>query len=91
MRSGRRFESIEFQLEPGDALLLMTDGVTEALNAAGQEFGMARVLEALQGIPVTEPSTCINALNEVVADYTRGVEQSDDIAYMSLVHRGVAA
>ncbi|MFZ9406337.1 MAG: PP2C family protein-serine/threonine phosphatase [Burkholderiaceae bacterium] len=91
VRSGRRFESIVFKLEPGDALLLMTDGVTEALNAAGQEFGMARVLEALRGVRVTDPSICINTLNEVVADYTRGVEQSDDIAYMSLLHRGSAA
>lgn len=91
VRSGRRFESLEFQLEPGDALLLMTDGVTEALNAAGQEFGMARVLEALRGVRVTDPSICINTLNAVVADYTRGVEQSDDIAYMTLLHRGLTA
>ena len=38
------------QLHPGDRLLMFTDGLTEAMNSAGEEFGMDRVLESL-GVP----------------------------------------
>ena len=39
----------EVQLHSGDKLLLFTDGVTEARNAAGEEFGEQRLLECLRG------------------------------------------
>ncbi len=38
------------QMEPGDRLLMFTDGLTEAMNSSGEEFGMDRVLESL-GVP----------------------------------------
>ena len=41
-------ETIE--LHPGDRLLMFTDGLTEAMNSSGEEFGMDRVLESL-GVP----------------------------------------
>jgi hypothetical protein len=37
------------QLQSGDVLVAYTDGVTEALNASGEEFGEARLQEALAG------------------------------------------
>jgi serine phosphatase RsbU (regulator of sigma subunit) len=38
----------EVALMPGDILLLFTDGVTEAMNASGEEFGEGRLLDALR-------------------------------------------
>ena len=38
------------QLQPGDRLLMFTDGLTEAMNSEDEEFGMDRVLESL-GVP----------------------------------------
>jgi sigma-B regulation protein RsbU (phosphoserine phosphatase) len=43
---GARFEDHTLQLQPGDCLLLSTDGVTEAFNAAEEEFGEDRMIEA---------------------------------------------
>ena len=40
-------ETVEFELAPGDTLLLYTDGITEAANAEGQEFAESRLLETL--------------------------------------------
>jgi sigma-B regulation protein RsbU (phosphoserine phosphatase) len=40
------YEQAEIALQPGDRLVLYTDGLTEARDAAGEEFGEARLLEA---------------------------------------------
>ena len=42
------FESLELLCEPGDRLLLLTDGVTEAQGADGQMFGRQRTIELLR-------------------------------------------
>ena len=68
----------ERELAPGDAILLYTDGVTEALNAKGEEFGEERLLEAIRRhreLPLPE-------LLAAVADQARKFsphEQTDDI------------
>jgi serine phosphatase RsbU (regulator of sigma subunit) len=68
----------ERELAPGDAVMLYTDGVTEALNGEGEEFGEERLLEAAQ-------RNCQLSLPELlvaVADQARRFsphEQADDI------------
>jgi serine phosphatase RsbU (regulator of sigma subunit)/catechol 2,3-dioxygenase-like lactoylglutathione lyase family enzyme len=68
----------ERELAPGDAILVYTDGVTEALNGEGEEFGEERLLEAARqhgDLPLPE-------LLAAVADKARRFspyEQSDDI------------
>ena len=42
------YEEQVISLAPGDRLVLVTDGVTEAANPAGEQFGLARVLEAAE-------------------------------------------
>jgi serine phosphatase RsbU (regulator of sigma subunit) len=68
----------ERKLAPGDTLLLYTDGVTEALNAEGEEFGEERLLEAARQHRELSPPELLAA----VADHARGFsphEQSDDV------------
>jgi len=68
----------ERKLTPGDTLLLYTDGVTEALNAEGEEFGEERLLEAARQHRELSPPELLAA----VADQARGFsphEQSDDV------------
>jgi serine phosphatase RsbU (regulator of sigma subunit) len=68
----------ERQLAPGDALLLYTDGVTEARNDEGEEFGEARLLEAAR----QHRKLRLPDLLAAVADQARRFsphEQSDDI------------
>ena len=68
----------ERELGPGDTVLLYTDGVTEALNAEGEQFGEERLLEAARQHRELSPPELLAA----VADQARGFsphEQADDI------------
>jgi len=68
----------ERQLAPGDAVLLYTDGVTEALNGEGEEFGEERLLEAAR----QHRELSLPELLAALAQQARGFsphEQTDDI------------
>ncbi|MFA7228289.1 MAG: GAF domain-containing SpoIIE family protein phosphatase [Melioribacteraceae bacterium] len=67
------------QLQTGDALILFTDGITEAMNQKWEEYSDER-LETLARQKYTESSA--NILSHIkcsVEDFTHGAEQSDDI------------
>jgi sigma-B regulation protein RsbU (phosphoserine phosphatase) len=65
-------------IEPGDALLLYTDGMVEATDEEGQEFGIGRLTRAfleLRDLPADEIA---RALIQRVAEYSGGGEPEDD-------------
>jgi serine phosphatase RsbU (regulator of sigma subunit) len=68
-------------LYPGDALTLYTDGVTEACNRAGEEYGEQRLLDALQGHRELSSERLLSALVDEVRKFSPG-EQQDDITLM---------
>jgi sigma-B regulation protein RsbU (phosphoserine phosphatase) len=73
-------------LAPGDLLLLFTDGVSEAENAAGEEFGEARLLEALRaGAGLPAPALLASILEALEAFAGSGLQ--DDVTL--LVARGL--
>ena len=45
---GAQYQEYQVHLEPGAALLLFTDGLTDAVDARDEEFGLARVLDVVQ-------------------------------------------
>ena len=68
----------ERETAPGDAILLYTDGVTEALNSEGEEFGEERLLEATR----QHRELYLPELLAAVANQVRRFsphEQADDI------------
>lgn len=72
----------ERELAPGDSLLLYTDGVTEALNDEGEEFGEQRLLEAAR----QRRDVSLPELLAAVADQARKFsphEQADDITLIA--------
>lgn len=54
--SHRSYAEGEVVLEPGDALVLFTDGVTEAMNGADEEFGEARIAACACAAPEAGPA-----------------------------------
>jgi serine phosphatase RsbU (regulator of sigma subunit)/pSer/pThr/pTyr-binding forkhead associated (FHA) protein len=68
----------QLQLEPGDSLLALTDGVTEATNHAGRLFGLQGIHAALQGEGFG-PQQLGARIVQAVAQHARGCESRDDI------------
>jgi hypothetical protein len=54
MLPGMDFPITSFKLEPGDSLMIMSDGVVEAQNASGELFGFERIEQMLRGHTTTE-------------------------------------
>jgi phosphoserine phosphatase RsbU/P len=78
------YESATVQLKPGDHVILFTDGVLEALDTKGEEFGETR-LHALLKENARRPSSDILArLREAIALFSAGTPQHDDITMMIL-------
>jgi sigma-B regulation protein RsbU (phosphoserine phosphatase) len=65
-------------LAPGDLLVIYTDGVTEANNAAGEEFGEARLIETVRACCSLPPKDLVATIQNAVQTFSPG-EQSDDL------------
>ncbi|MBT4045779.1 MAG: CHASE2 domain-containing protein [Rhodospirillaceae bacterium] len=75
----------EVQLSPGDAVVLFTDGVSEAQGSDTMQFGMDRIHEHLvQCNPDLDAEAICTGLQSAVNDFIRGAPAYDDVAIMAL-------
>ena len=82
---GRTFAPGNLVLQPGDALLLYTDGVTEAFNEADRLYGEERLDQRLAALPAGAPAAdIVRSVAEDVAAFSGTREQSDDITLLAL-------
>jgi len=65
------------QLMPGDRVIFFTDGVTEAYDAAGEEFGEARLLKLLQEHRTAAAVTLQEKILAAAGDFSRGLWHDD--------------
>ncbi len=75
-------EMSEFTMMPGDAIVLYTDGVTEAMNEAGEQFGDDRLLAVVSRHGAGSAVDLRNAIVKEIENFIRGAPQSDDITLM---------
>ncbi|MGA8104508.1 MAG: PP2C family protein-serine/threonine phosphatase [Candidatus Acidiferrales bacterium] len=80
--SSAAFETGATELDPGDVLIFFTDGVVEAVNQAGDEYGNQRWLDAIRTLPAGNARTALQYLMKVVDDYVGSTRQTDDITYL---------
>ena len=82
------YEQHEYELAPGDTLLLMSDGLPERLNGSDEEYGYPRV-EALFGEMATDgPDAIIQRLVQGGEQWADGRPQDDDITLVVLKVKG---
>jgi serine phosphatase RsbU (regulator of sigma subunit)/pSer/pThr/pTyr-binding forkhead associated (FHA) protein len=66
-------------LDPGDMLVLYSDGVTEANNTAYDEYGEGRFIEVLQRHREAPAAAIVDAVTHDLAEFAAGAPQADDI------------
>lgn len=76
---GVAFEENAVQLQPGDSIVLFTDGVTEAFDMESEAFGEERLLGALASLSHHDPERIVAGLIDAVDRHAAGQQQSDDI------------
>lgn len=73
------YGQVTVALEPGDLLVLYTDGVTEAEDGAGAMFGEERLGAVVEASADSSAAACAAAIREAVDAFAGGAPQSDDI------------
>ena len=72
------------QLHPGDTLFIFTDGVAEAVNEKGEEFGEGRIIPALLSMPTGTASAILTRVMGDVNTFVGFARQHDDITALVL-------
>ena len=80
--SAAAYETSVKDLSPGDALIFFTDGVVEAFDESGAEFGNERWLAAIRGLPEVTAQESLHFLMTRVDAFVGVTRQSDDITCM---------
>ena len=81
----------QVKLNDGDTIVMFSDGVSEALNAGGDEFGDARLEEVASAVKDQSSSEIVERIVSAVRTFTKGAPQSDDITVMVIRYLGAGA
>ena len=73
-------------LAPGDLIVLFTDGVTEAFDEQGDQFGTDRLKDVFAGTAPEDVQAANRAVFEAVEKFAGATPQSDDITCVTLLH-----
>jgi serine phosphatase RsbU (regulator of sigma subunit)/pSer/pThr/pTyr-binding forkhead associated (FHA) protein len=87
MISGLDFDSCQISLEPGDSLLLYTDGVDESANTRGEQFKMAGIERVVRGCGPVGPQEMVERLVSAVKQHAAGRDPHDDVTVVALSRR----
>ena len=88
---GLPFAEESVRMEPGDFLVLFSDGVSEALDPDGNEFEDARILESIAGAPGRDAPAQMEHLLRSVKKFTAGAPQNDDVTVLVVAYRGATS
>ena len=82
------YRAEQLQLDPGDILLIYTDGLTEARDSGDEEYGEERVIEAIRERSHSSAREVVNASLEGLERFLRGSSPSDDLTVMAIRRSG---
>ncbi|MFQ5527075.1 MAG: PP2C family protein-serine/threonine phosphatase [Thermoanaerobaculia bacterium] len=84
VRAQVRYQASGLELEPGDLLLLLSDGLVEATDAGGGTYGWERLGERLGDLAGAEPAGLIETLEADLQDYLGGRPLEDDVTLVAI-------
>lgn len=83
INSGESYDSLSFHMSAGDTLFCFTDGVTEAVNSEGSQYGMERLKAVVRNFSNMQAATLVNAIIRDVNEWAEEVPQWDDITVLA--------
>jgi serine phosphatase RsbU (regulator of sigma subunit) len=86
--AGAPLEEETVTMEPGDFVVVFSDGVSEAFNPAGEEFEDARILKSIERAPGRDVQNQLEHLFSSVKAFTAGAAQNDDVTVLVVSYRG---
>jgi serine phosphatase RsbU (regulator of sigma subunit) len=84
VREGEIYDQISVPFEPGDLLLLYSDGITEARNPARELLGVERLKEFVRINRELEPSRLVERLRQAVFTFSEADRLADDLTTVAI-------
>ena len=80
--NGVAYDSAVVVMEPGDLVVVCSDGVTEARSVDGEEFGRERTIAAVRRCHGQKPDVVMDALMAAMREFVGVAAQADDITIL---------
>jgi sigma-B regulation protein RsbU (phosphoserine phosphatase) len=80
----REYDEVSVTLQPGDTLVLYSDGVQDQSNRAGDEYGTSRLFKMLKKTAELPPREIIQAIFNDIDQHTDGGPMSDDQSLIAM-------
>ncbi|MGA2881091.1 MAG: SpoIIE family protein phosphatase [Bryobacteraceae bacterium] len=84
VREGEIYDQMSIGFDPGDLLLFFSDGITEARNPAGEQFGMERLAECVEANGQLEPAILVESLRKAVISFSGSDRLTDDLTSVAI-------
>ena len=81
---GTSYEAVPIELQAGDAVVFVSDGVTETRQASGSEYDETRLIEVVRRHPDASPRELVRAIFNDVNAFSSGAPQEDDRTVIAL-------
>jgi sigma-B regulation protein RsbU (phosphoserine phosphatase) len=81
------YEQETIQLDDGDTLVVFSDGVTEAQDSAGEEFGEQRLLPCIEACSSSAPGVLLDSILATVRTFSASAAQVDDVTALVLRYK----
>jgi sigma-B regulation protein RsbU (phosphoserine phosphatase) len=81
---GSQYDELQIELVPGDLYVFYTDGVSEASDYEGREFGPSRIIKTIQPIQAEPTQTIVDSLFDAVGAFRRDGAPADDMTAVAL-------
>jgi sigma-B regulation protein RsbU (phosphoserine phosphatase) len=78
IEKGTRYEQKRFRVERGDCVLLCTDGILEAMDPAGEQYGMGGLRRVVERCAVLPAEELVRAIREDLGRFVGAARQHDD-------------
>jgi phosphoserine phosphatase RsbU/P len=80
------YQTSPMELHPGDMLVIYSDGLTDAENEAGDDFGEDRLRALIQSLAPKGAAALETGILQALDRYTQGAAQTDDITFLLIEH-----